>query len=247
MIADIRTIMWKEWKGLFRPGGSRLKGAFILAVPAFITVLLPLQIGEGFMRTPFVLLLSYIVPLTTVGIAVPDSFAGERERHTLETLLASRLSDRAILFAKIAVPVVFAWVVLASAHTLALAIFNIAHWNGGLQVYTPTILLGIVGFGLLLPLIAAGAGVLISLRAATVQGAGQFLMIVLLIPIFVVQVLGVVFAGIGRGGDSGVIEVLETTNWTLVLLLVLAGLLVTALVLLATVTARFQRARLILN
>jgi ABC-2 type transport system permease protein len=38
-----------------------------------------------------------------------DAIAGERERHTLETLLASRISDRAILLGKVIVTTGYAW------------------------------------------------------------------------------------------------------------------------------------------
>ena len=219
MMADILTVMWKERKGLLRHRGSRVRAALVMLGPLILAVYFPLGSEPDWVDNLVPsLILSLASTLVIVGITIPDSFAGERERHTLETLLASRLSDRAILFAKMAVPVVFAWVVLASAQALALAVFNIAHWDGRLQVYPPTILLGIVGLGFLLPLVAAGAGVLISLRASTVQAAGQLLMMILLVPIIALQVFGVVFVGIGRGGASDAMEALGTTNWTLVLL-----------------------------
>ena len=56
-----------------------------------------------------------------VSSLVADSFAGERERHTLETLLASRLPDRAILAGKLLVPVAVAW------GAALLALEHIAH------------------------------------------------------------------------------------------------------------------------
>ena len=46
-----------------------------------------------------------------IGPEVPDPLPRERERHTLETLLASRLSDRAILLGKIGAAVGFEWVI----------------------------------------------------------------------------------------------------------------------------------------
>jgi hypothetical protein len=42
-----------------------------------------------------------------------------------KTLLANRLADRAILFGKPIVPVLFAWTILAIAQILALVIFNV--------------------------------------------------------------------------------------------------------------------------
>ena len=246
MIQDILTVMWKERKGLLSYRGSRLRGAMMLLIPALIAVILPLKIGEGFAGSPLVLILPFIVPVRIIAATIPDSFAGERERHTLETLLASRLSDRAILFGKIATPVVFAWIVLAGAHTLALTVFNVAHWNGSLQVHPPTILLGVVGFGLLLPLVVAGLGVIISLRAATLQGAAQLLGTILM-PMIVLPLVGAVVVIGGRDQIETVIEALETANWTAVLAVVLAVLLVVAVLFLTTAMARFQRTRLILD
>lgn len=45
------------------------------------------------------------VLITFIG----DAIAGERERHTLETLLASRIGYRAILPGKLIVTVGYAW------------------------------------------------------------------------------------------------------------------------------------------
>lgn len=48
-------------------------------------------------------------PLVLTLTMVADSFAGERERHALETLLASRLSDRAILLGEAAALTSYGW------------------------------------------------------------------------------------------------------------------------------------------
>ena len=56
-------------------------------------VFLPLQSGAEWVQSPATVFYWGWVPLMLVGGAVADSFAGERERHTLETLLASRLPD----------------------------------------------------------------------------------------------------------------------------------------------------------
>ena len=239
--------MWKERKSLFRPRGSRRSGAMMFLAPVMLTVLLPLQTGEGFLTTPFALIMTFVVPMGIMLIAIPDSFAGERERHTLKTLLASRLPDPAILFGKLIVPVVFAWTALAIAHTLALAIFNAAHWDGTPRIHPPVLLIGIIGLGLLLPLIGGGLGVIISLRANTVQAAAQTLMLVLFSPLIAVQIGGAVAIGVGRGQIRNVLDALEAANWTVVLVLLLAGMFIITLLLLLLATSRFQRARPILD
>jgi len=247
MITDILTLIWKERKALLRPQGGRFQSGMMWLTPALLAILLPLQIGEAFLSTAFVLILTFIVPIVIIAVTIPNSFAGERERHTLETLLASRLPDRAILFGKLVLPVLFAWTVLGIAQILALVVFNVAYWNGSLQVHPPTLLLGIIGLGLMLPLVAAEIGVFISLRAATVQSATQALFMVLFVPIIVLQIVGAVVIGTGRDRIQRILDTLEILNWTVVLILLLAGLLIATVLLLLAVMARFQRARLILN
>jgi ABC-2 type transport system permease protein len=102
--------MWKERKGLLRYQGSRTKAVLSLLIPvAMLGAYLPLQIGRALVEGPWSLLASVFIPMMLVGMMIPESFAGERERHTLGTLLASRLPDRAILFGKVAVAVGHAW------------------------------------------------------------------------------------------------------------------------------------------
>lgn len=247
MREDIRTVMWKESKALLRPRGSRLRGAMLLATPALLMILLPIQIGEDFLRTPFVLLLTIVISMLVVGTTIPESFAGERERHTLPTLLASRLSDRAILLGKLLVPILFAWGVLAFGHLAALIVFNIAHWSGSFRLHPPTVGLAILGLGLLLPVIGAGLGVIISLRASSVQQAEQLLMMFLLIPIFLLQIAGAVVFASGEERARDFIEFLEGLNWELVLTAVLLVLVVSAAVVTWLADNRFHRGRLILS
>ena len=61
---------------------------------------------------------------------IADSFAGERERHTLETLLASRLSDRAILFGKIAACIAYGWLMAMLCVLVGTITENVSHWEG---------------------------------------------------------------------------------------------------------------------
>ncbi|UCD40705.1 MAG: hypothetical protein JSV69_08835 [Chloroflexota bacterium] len=101
MINDILSIMWKEIRELILQR-SGLRGGWIglLILIAVFGVLFPLQSGPDWLVTPTTILMWAWVPFILVNSVVADSFAGERERHTLETLLASRLSDQAILIGK---------------------------------------------------------------------------------------------------------------------------------------------------
>lgn len=55
------------------------------------------------------------LPLVLSAIMIAESLAGERERRTLETLLASRLSERAILLRKMSAAVLLGWMLLLAA------------------------------------------------------------------------------------------------------------------------------------
>jgi len=248
LTGDIRTVMWKEWKGLFRPQGSRFKAAFTLVVPVLmLAIFLPWQIGHDWVGSPLTLAAGVLIPLLLVGTVIPESFAGERERHTLETLLASRLPGRAILFGKLAVAVSYGWVMTIVTLLLGLVTVNVAHWDGQIAFYTPTIALANVGLSLLLSIIMASLGVLISLRSATVQGATQFLMAVTFFPLIVLQIAGIVIMEMGRDKIDSIIETLSTIDVVQLILIVGGGLIVVCGVLLWMVMSRFKRARLILS
>ena len=110
MMADIATVMWKEWRSLFRARGSVLRLLLILASWSFFSIYAPWEGGQRWLEDRVLALIAaFFLPTVLVSITVADSFAGERERHTLETLLASRLPDRAILVGKLGVSVIFAW------------------------------------------------------------------------------------------------------------------------------------------
>lgn len=245
MIADISTIAWKEWRELFLQRGSLRGGAAGLLLMIFVFgAFLPLQTGRAWVRSPVVLLYWTWVPLLLVVSVVADSFAGERERHTLETLLASRMPDRAILFGKVLAAVGYGWGVAVTSLLLGLITVNLAHGRGELLLYPPLVALGGVGLSLLVAGLAAGAGVLVSLRAATVRQAQQTLsfatMFLVFIPIFGLQALPAAWKARLPG-------LLAHTSPGQVLLIVMVALALLDLGLLAAAMARFQRARLILD
>jgi len=181
-----------------------------------------------------------VVPMMMVLLTVPDSFAGERERHTLGTLLATRLPDRAILFGKLAVSVAVGFWMMLGVLALALVTANTAHWDGQVHFYSVTVLLVDLGFGLLLAILIAGAGVLISLRASTVQEAQQLLGAAVMTPPILLGLLALLLSE--RIGDA-----VEGIGATQAVLIVMAALAVAGAGLVIAATARFRRARLILD
>ena len=131
MIADVLTVAWKEWRELLQLGGSHRGGRLSLVIlVAVFGVMLPLQSGAEWVQSPATVFYWGWVPLMLVGSAVADSFAGERERHTLETLLASRLPDRAILLGKMFAAVMYGWGLVIVMLALSLVTVNIAARSG---------------------------------------------------------------------------------------------------------------------
>jgi len=101
MIGDVLTVMWKEWRELvFHPASLRSTLATAAVIVVLLGIVFPLKVGAAWLDSPLYLAYWGWVPSMLVSTLIADSFAGERERHTLDTLLASRLGDLAILFGK---------------------------------------------------------------------------------------------------------------------------------------------------
>ena len=243
---DIWTVMRKELKEVALEPGRNLRGGplGLLVVIGVFGIFLPLQLGRELVESPGVLLLWGWVPLFLVITVVADAFAGERERHTLETLLASRLSDKAILFGKLCAAVMYGWGLAMVSLVLALITVNVAAGQGQLLMFPPQTALFIVLTSLLTASLAAGAGTIVSLRASSVRQAAQTLnlaiMALIFVPIFGAQLLPATVqaslaAALGRAGLDQI---------GLIVLLVLFVLDVACVV---WATMRFQRARLILD
>ncbi|HSA96363.1 MAG TPA: ABC transporter permease [Acidobacteriota bacterium] len=244
MFRDVKSIVWKELKEILGQRG-RLKGGktgmlfFLLVFGA----LLPLQNGAGWIRSPLVLIYWSWVPFLLASGVVADSFAGERERHTLETLLASRLPDRAILAGKIGAAVIYAWGLTLACVLAGAVTINLAHGHGRVLFYPAPVAAGIVGLTFLVALLASGLGVLVSLRAATVRQAQQTFSIaffLMFIPLFTLPMLPAALKARLFASLSGVDA--ATAALAAAALLALADI-----VLLAAADARFRRNRLILD
>jgi ABC-2 type transport system permease protein len=243
MIEDILTVMWKESKSIFRYQGSRTRFLLVLLTPVLLAVVLPWQWGAEWVRQVPSVVLSILIPVVIVGITVPDSFAGERERHTLGTLLASRLPDRAILFGKLAVSILFAWGMTVLVLLASLVTVNIAHWEGELILYTPVVVFADLSLSFLAAVLFAASGVLVSLRAKTVQQAAQVLMSIFLVPAMLVQVVLFIFVSQSRD----LIDRIASLDGRQLLAVVLAVLVVLTTGMLIVAVKTFRRSRLVLS
>ena len=245
MIADVLTVAWKEWRELLQLGGSHRGGRFSLVILVLVFgVFLPFQSGAEWVESPATVFYWGWVPLMLVGGAVADSFAGERERHTLETLLASRLPDRAILLGKMAAAIAYGWGLVIVMLVLSLVTVNLSARTGPLLMFpwrfaVGAPLLAFLGAGL-----AATAGVLVSLRAQTVRQAAQTLNVGVLLLVFI-PVLGM--QALPEAWRAQIGAWAMTTGVDGLLWVSAAVLAALDLAFLAAAFARFRRARLVLD
>ena len=242
MLDDILTVMWKERKTLFRNRASRSRLLMMLLTPVMLSTVFPVTWGPDWVEEFPSLIIAVVAPAVLVAVMIPDSFAGERERHTLPTLLASRLPDRAVLLGKMITPVAVGWGTALLCALLSLAIVNIAHGEGQLLFFTPPIALGILALSFLAATIMAGAGVLTSLRAATMQEASQKLMLLIFVPAIVVQVVPLLF----RDQLTRWIREVEVNGAQLLAIIVVVMAVIDA-ALFAAAMIRFQRSRMYLD
>ncbi len=245
MIGDILTIAWKDLREVLLQAGTLRRSLRGLLFSFLIFgVFLPLQIGPDLVRQPAAILPFAWVPLLLASGMVADGIAGERERHTLETLLASRLSDRAILLGKVVAAIAYGWGFKLVSAAVGLVTVNVVNAGHGLLLYAPGALALLGVFGLLGAGLVACGGALVALRAPTVRQAAQNMNLaifaVVLIPVLGLQVLPV-------DVRRQVFTLLGGLDWLTIGVGAAAILAVADLLLLAAAMARFQRARLILD
>ncbi len=179
---DIWTMIWKETKdSLFQGGRSALIRPLLLI--GILGVGFPWRLGLQWLAlTPIAMGLILYIPFIVILSFVGDAIAGERERHTLETLLASRINDRAILLGKIIVTVGYAWGTALLGLLFGLVVANLSKGQGSWEFYPHVdLFLEALALSLLTSLLGASGGVLISQRSATVRQAQQILIVATLV------------------------------------------------------------------
>ena len=193
-MADLWTVVRKEWLEIldqftrFRRGGWSM-----LLVILFLGIFVPLQLGPGWAN---VALMFFYWPFLTASMTstiVSDSIAGERERHTLETLLSTRLSDASILLGKVAAAVSYGYAFALSNIGIGLATVHLRYGTVAEDM-------GWSRFAAMMALLGtsatfvSGLGVFVSLRAATVRQAQQLFGVIMLaatmLPLLIGQLIG---------------------------------------------------------
>ena len=245
MIADIFTVIWKEWKEIFLQRSNARSGLLNLAVIlGIIGVFFPLQSGVKWLNNPVGLATWSWLPIFLVMGVVTDAIAGERERHTLETLLASRLPDRAILFGKIGAAVLYGWSIVLLSMLLGAVTVNLTHPEGGLKFYSLDLFASGLALSLLANILMGSIGVLVSLHSSTSRQAYQRLSLVFLV-VWFVPILALQF--LPQTIQRSLLQSLSALNGQQALIGILLILIAVDAAMLGIVVNRFQRSRLILD
>ena len=241
---DFLTVVWKEFHELFLQRGTRRGTIYSMAIfLSLFGILMPLSLGREWVETPASMFYWGFLPFMMVNNVIADSFAGERERHTLETLLASRLPDLPILLGKVATAILYGFGTSMLGMLISLITVNISAGHGTLLLYPLYIAFGLPVVSFLVAALAAGIGVLVSLHAATVRQAQQTVGMAF----FVVFLPLLLFPLLPTEWKAGVVQFLQTADLGAISIGALVLLFLVDLVLLAISAAQFRRNRLILD
>lgn len=244
MIRDIWTVAWREWKELFSRDGGLSGKLGLLIFAAFVGIFLPWQLGAAWIEAPWVTFFWAWMPLFLVTAVTADAFAGERERHTLETLLASRLPDSAILLGKVLATVLYVWSLTLICMPLGLVTINLTHSEAGLLLYSPNSLVSLAGLSLLSTLLGSASGVLVSLRASSVRVAQQNLSMISMALAFLPVV---VFRALPLPWRARVLQYFMEASISEVVIMLATLLAALDITLLLIAMGRFRRDRLVLD
>jgi ABC-2 type transport system permease protein len=237
-MSDFWTMVWKEIRdSIF--SGYRTELIIPLLVIAIMGFIIPWQFGQSWISlSPAVVFIVSYIPFFLTTSYIGDAVAGERERHTLETLLASRISDQAILWGKVVVTIAYVWGLTLIGLLPGLVVANLSSGGGHWEFYNPIdIFLEMLLLSLLASLLSTSGGVLISLRAATVRQAQQTMAVgTLFLLIAIVLILKSIPASI-----------LSSLTNSQILLFFIAAFAILDLVLAVILSVVFRRSRLILS
>ena len=244
-VTDIITVTRKEWLE-FRDQLLRLRrgGLSAVIVLLMLGIFTPLQMGPLWLTSPLMLAYWPLLSSGMVSTLIADAFAGERERHTLETLLATRLSDTSILLGKILAAIMYGLLFTSANIIVGVVTLSIAHFDKGIQAPPAAH----IGYMLTLVTLAcstlAGTGVFISLKAATVRQAQQTLGIIMMV-LFIGPVLFIQFLDsqdrMTMATRLASLGTLRLVGWTS------AVLFTVSVILILMAMARFKRGKLTLD
>jgi ABC-2 type transport system permease protein len=189
-VTDILTVARKELREIIGGGSGRKSLIREIFFVFLFGVFFPLSQAEAWRSGAVPTVFVFMIPLFLAGPYIADTFAGERERKTLETLLATRLPDSSIYLGKILAVCTYAWAVTQLIVLASLLALNLAGGGGpemaeeGWFVYPTPVWVGALAGSYVSALFISGIGTFISLRSETVRSAHQAMMLPLFVLIF---------------------------------------------------------------
>ena len=141
-----------------------------------------------------------ITPIMASSVISSDSFAGEKERKTIEALLATPLSDSELFLGKVLVSFIPAIIITFISFTIygtVVDILGLSTFSGRLLLPNATWLIMVFGLAPLIALASIGLTVMISAKVKGFREAQQ-ISVILLLPVLAMmfgQVSGVLFFG----------------------------------------------------
>ena len=142
-----------------------------------------------------------IVPLMVASVIASDSFAGEKERKTLEALLYSPTSDRDLFVGKMLAAWIPAVIVAWLGFVLYSVVANVAAWQTMGEIFFPNLMWIVLALWVAPAVAGLGLGVtvLVSARAQSFQEAYQISGIVVLpvLLLIVGQATGLMYFSLG--------------------------------------------------
>jgi ABC-2 type transport system permease protein len=171
----------------------------------------------GYLFAPLYLL----IPVMVASVIAADSFAGEKERRTLEALLYTPTTDRELVLAKMLGPWLAALAVAWVSFVAYGVVVNAAAWPIMGRIFFPTPLWWVLVLWMV-PAVAAlalGVSVLVSARVKGFQEAYQLggLVVLPIVALMVGQMAGAVFLG------PLLVFVLGIMVWAVAVVVIVAG------------------------
>ncbi len=141
-----------------------------------------------------------IIPLMASSVVASDSFAGEKERKTIEALLATPISDSELFLGKMLVSFIPSMIVTILSFLIYLSVVNVASlrvFDGRLLLPNLVWIMLIVGLAPTLALASIGLTVMISARVKGFREAQQ------ISGLLMIPILGLMFGQISGAAILG--------------------------------------------
>jgi ABC-2 type transport system permease protein len=201
----VTGILWREWMQFRRTLGRGGMIRLLVVYGLLMGWVLPSGIGDpGASAIVFA-----VIPVYLAGPLAIDAFAGERERKTLETLLASPVSDGSLLAGKALFPVLASMCISG----LSVCVFLSVSVLSGRPLPPSQALLYALPLGAALTLAASAMGLHISVTASSARTAQQWYSVTLVAVTVGLPLLGREVARLLEPADISVLFSMFDGGW----------------------------------